>query len=91
MNKGRKIANNCEKATFLIEKKQFDYISLRDNVELHIHLAGCSTCRIYQKQSKLINIMSKEILTGTGKLDLKLDGNFKHALQEQINKKLKEK
>ena len=48
-----KIANNCEKATFMIEKKKFSTLSFTENLELRIHLAGCEVCRIYQRQSKL--------------------------------------
>lgn len=91
MSKRRRIATNCEKATFLIEKKQFHSISLRDSVELQIHLAVCATCRIYQKQSNIINKISKKFLTDAGQSPAKLDGNFKHELQEKINKRIEEK
>jgi hypothetical protein len=64
MNKLRKVQYNCHKATFLIEKRTMKHLSFFERVELRIHLAGCSVCRTYQKQSVLIGEMVQHILYG---------------------------
>jgi len=84
-----KIAYNCKKATFLIEKKQIGTISLREKLELKIHLAGCSVCRIFEQQSTKINEMVKNLFhTNNQQEEIKLDEDFKKAMQERIEKEL---
>jgi len=80
----KKIAYDCSKATFLIEKEQIGKITLREKIELKLHLAGCSICRIFMVQSRLINQMARKVFSSYGK-DLKLDENFKKQLQRQID------
>lgn len=83
----KKIAYNCRKATFLIEKQQISSITLREKIELKIHLAGCSICRIFQQQSMLINKIAGKHLADQHK-DLVLDRDFKARLQQKINEQL---
>lgn len=84
-----KIAYNCKKATFLIEKKQIGTISPREKLELKIHLAGCSVCRIFEQQSIKINEMVKNLFhTNNQQEEIKLDEAFKKAMQERIEKEL---
>lgn len=84
-----KIAYNCKKATFLIEKKQIGTISPREKLELKIHLAGCSVCRIFEQQSIKINEMVKNLFhTNSQQEEIKLDEDFKKAMQERIEKEL---
>ncbi len=84
-----KIAYNCKKATFLIEKKQIGTISLREKLELKIHLAGCSVCRIFEQQSIKINEMVKNLFHANNQQEeIKLDEDFKKAMQERIEKEL---
>jgi len=78
----KKIMLSCEKATELIEKKIHFKLSLKEKVQLAMHLALCKPCSNYKKQSYLIektvpNIEFKEI----AKEDLK-------PLKEEIIKKL---
>jgi hypothetical protein len=82
-----KIAYNCRKATYLIEKKQLSEISVREKIELKIHLAGCSVCKTFEKQSVLINHMIKNLFT-INEADAKLDEPFKTELRERIKNKL---
>jgi hypothetical protein len=82
-----KIAYNCRKATYLIEKKQLSEISVREKIELKIHLAGCSVCKTFEKQSLLINHMIKNLFT-INEADAKLDEPFKTELRERIKNKL---
>lgn len=84
------IAYTCKKATFLIEKKQIGNISVREKLELRIHLVGCSGCRNFEQQSILINklvyaLFHKPQVT----MDIKLDEVFKTKIQDQIVEKHK--
>jgi len=83
-----KIAYNCKKATLLIEKKQITDLTLREKMELKIHLAGCSVCRIFEKQSIMINRMVKALFNGAGNGEIRLDDEYKKQLQEKIEEKL---
>lgn len=84
----RKIAYNCRKATFLIEKQQIASITIREKLELKIHLAGCSICRTFMEQSIAINKMVHDLFHSPNRTDLKLDDRFKEELQEIIDEKL---
>ena len=83
-----KIAYNCKKATLLIEKKQITALTLREKLELKIHLAGCSVCRIFEKQSIMINRMVKVLFKQADKREIRLDDEYKKQLQERIEEKL---
>jgi hypothetical protein len=87
-SKLKKIAYNCKKATFLIEKKQIGSISIREKLELKIHLAGCSVCRIFEQQSIVINRMVKELFHSDQHAPFKLDDIHKKDMQERIEEKL---
>lgn len=88
MNRLTKVIYNCRQATFLIEKKQLTDLTTREKVELKIHLAGCSICRIFQRQSILINGMIKKRLHLDTENRALLDDEFKTALQEKIDQQL---
>jgi hypothetical protein len=85
-----KIAYNCKKATYLIEKQQSGKITLREKFELELHLTGCEVCRIFQKQSSLINRFVKSLIQPE-RQGLKLEEGFKKVLQKRINEKLEKK
>lgn len=90
MDELTKIAYNCKKATFLIEKKLIGKITLREKIELKMHLTGCSICKTFECQSVVINRMVKELFNNVQKENLKLDEEFKknlqHRLEEELNK-----
>lgn len=83
MNSNQKILFDCKKATFHIEKELQTRLSLRESLELKLHLAGCSVCRLYQSQSILIGAMVKQILKQHKVPGL--DDQFKIKLQQQID------
>ncbi|WCT10587.1 hypothetical protein [Mucilaginibacter jinjuensis] len=91
MSELKKIAYNCRKATFLIEKKQIDSLTLREKLELKIHLAGCSVCRTFQQQSIVINKMVHDLLHSTQNREITLDKEFKDELQNRIEEELNKK
>jgi hypothetical protein len=83
----KKIAYNCRKATYLIEKQQSTNISLKEKLELKIHLAGCALCVTFMQQSAIINQMARKIFIHE-KPELKMDKNFKKQLQIRIERQL---
>ncbi|QNN40213.1 zf-HC2 domain-containing protein [Pedobacter roseus] len=80
----KNIIYNCNQATFLIEKKLAGKITASETLQLRIHLAGCSVCKIYQQQSILIN----QVFVGFNNEDFKLDEAFKKTLKENIEKEI---
>ncbi|WP_159471483.1 hypothetical protein [Dyadobacter sp. 3J3] len=88
MNSIKGIIYNCRHATFLIEKKQIKKLTFTENIKLRIHLTGCSVCRIFQKQSILINRMAKRLIGDSENKDRKLDEQFKRHLQDKIENEL---
>jgi hypothetical protein len=90
-NKLKQISYNCKHATFLIEKKQIGKLTLREQFALKFHLAGCSVCRIFLKQSLTINRMVKSLFQRNEPSDLTLDNHFKQNLQERIDQYLDRK
>jgi hypothetical protein len=86
----RKIAYNCKKATYLIEKQQIAKITLKEQVEVKIHLAGCSICVTFMQQSAIINQMARKMFHPR-KADLKLEDDFKIKLQKRIDEQMDKK
>src|SRR5882762_9859146 len=84
----KRIIYNCKQATFLIEKRSAGKITFREAIELRIHLFGCSFCRIYKKQSRVINEMVQELFRSSMQTDRKLDDKFKKELQIRIEEEL---
>lgn len=84
----KKIAYNCRQATFLIEKKQLSTLTIREKLELKIHLAGCAVCRTFQQQSIVINQMVKDLFHSFQHKEIKLDETFKNEMQERIEEQL---
>jgi hypothetical protein len=85
---GKKIADSCKKATYLIEKKLIDHITLFERLELKIHLARCSICSVFERQSAAINHMVKALFHGPARSRNILDKKFKQDMQERIEKEL---
>ena len=57
---GKKICINCDEATTICDKSQYNEASLYDKVRLNVHLVLCKYCRKYTKQNMLMsNIFSK--------------------------------
>lgn len=84
----RRIQNDCRKATFLIEKKQLSSLTLREKWELRIHLAGCSICRIFEQQSKMINAMVHGLFHSSKQSMTRLDDEYREQLQHRIDKEM---
>jgi hypothetical protein len=83
-----KIAYNCRKATFLIEKKQGETLTAQEKLELKLHLAGCYICRVYEQQSLLINDLVKHLFKPGKTTEIKLDEQYKEQLKKRIAKEI---
>jgi hypothetical protein len=88
MNNLKKIIYNCKQATLLIEKKSVSRLSFREVIELRIHLFGCGFCRLYKKQSRVINQMVQELFRSSMHTEFKLDDDFKKELRNRIEEEL---
>ena len=55
MNLMNKMMLSCVKATELMELKDVVPLSIKKKIQLSMHVAMCSGCRNYMKQTKLIN------------------------------------
>ena len=89
MNEIKKIVYSCRQATLLIEKKQLTKLTIRERIELRLHLTGCSVCKLYQQQSLFINKQVKSLFRSGDNREKLLDELFKKDLQDQIDKKIK--
>ena len=92
MNHLKKVIYNCKQATLLIEKKQLAKLSFRESIELRIHLAGCSMCKLYKKQSHMISTMVLQLYhdsmqqTSTAKLDEAFKKDLQDRIENELNK-----
>jgi hypothetical protein len=84
----KKVIYNCKQATYLIEKKSVKRLSLRESIELRIHLYGCGFCRLFSKQSQVINEMVKELFKSSMHRPIRLDDDYKKELQDRIEEEL---
>lgn len=88
MEKLNNLRNNCRRATFLIEKRRTDSISIAETIKLYLHLAGCSFCRTFASQSFLINKMMQKMSKTPVPDDIRLSKEDKIKMQEAIKRKL---
>jgi hypothetical protein len=84
----KKIQYNCRHATYLIEKRQHTALTLKERLHLVIHLSGCSVCRLFQRQSRMISRLMRGLFHTASMQDKKLDDDFKREMQERINDRL---
>jgi hypothetical protein len=66
-----------------------DKITFREKIELRIHLAGCSVCRLFDQQSQIINKLTRQLFHDRSK-NITLDDEYKNQLHQQIEKELQE-
>lgn len=88
MGRIKKIQYDCRQATYLIEKGQHVRLSLVERVKLAIHLPGCSVCRLFRRQSRLMNRMMRGIFQASAEREHRLDEAFKREMQEKIEERM---
>lgn len=69
----------CKKATFLITKKEHNAINIWEDIKLKAHLAICSACKLFEKQTGFIISNAKHAHSNT-----ELDKNVKAKIVESM-------
>ncbi|NCT15997.1 MAG: hypothetical protein COW67_00920 [Flavobacteriales bacterium CG18_big_fil_WC_8_21_14_2_50_32_9] len=46
---------SCKKATEMVEQDKIVSLSLVDRLKLKLHISVCKACKVYQKQSDLLD------------------------------------
>jgi len=77
-----------QKGYFPDRKTPYYRITFREAIELRIHLAGCSVCKIFDKQSRMINTMVKQFFNDSTPVEIRLDDVYKKVLHNLIEDKL---
>ena len=85
----KKILYDCRHATYLIEKKQHVSLTIKERIQLAIHLSGCSVCRLFQRQSRWINRLVQGLFHSPKDGKGRLDEEFKQQMQQKIDERLK--
>ncbi|HEY4110807.1 hypothetical protein [Puia sp.] len=88
MGRIKKIQYDCRHATYLIEKREHKPLTLKENIQLLIHLAGCSVCRLFRRQNRQITQLMRNIFQRSAARPHLLDEKFKQEMQEKINQRL---
>ncbi len=80
---------NCDKATFLLSKREITDLKCVESFKLKMHLLTCSYCRVFAQQSAII---SKHVQTyktiNPNNLKLKLTDDQKICMQHKIDSQL---
>ena len=73
---------NCSEATLLMAKKEEGKLSLKERIQLALHVSMCSLCRKFEKQSLLIGYESKHV-HAEEKLSHPVKERIKRLIDEQ--------
>lgn len=74
---------NCEKATYLVEKREIDKLTVKEKINLKLHSAICGLCKHYESDSKHINNLLKSL--GIKRKDSCLSEEEKEKMKEKIS------
>ena len=75
---------SCLKATELIEKKLHIQLNFKQKLQLKLHKSMCKACRLYGKQSKLIDESIKK--HHIKHIEINVEA-FKKEIKEKLSKK----
>ena len=84
----KRIIYDCRQATYLIEKRQDTTLTFKEWLRLFIHLLGCSVCRLFQRQSRVISESLKILFRRSEEQTHTLNQNIKQDMQNKINERL---
>jgi hypothetical protein len=76
----------CKKTTELIEKRNVEKLTFNETLKLQLHKLICKACRIYEKQSLLIDKSIQKFSKRDGVPSIKLSSDVKSKILDQINK-----
>ena len=73
----------CEQASFLIDKEQYAPLSLKEKIDLKMHLLTCKFCRLYKIESNLINDEINRVVE-LNKAEIKLSDEQKQRIIDNL-------
>jgi len=80
-----KIMLDCNKATLLITKGEFEQLGCVNKLKLKMHLASCKFCRNFAEQSKYISTRLNDLKSiDPNKLKLHLTDEQKNRMNKTI-------
>lgn len=80
---------SCRKATALMEKQTDGLLSRHQKVQLYMHTHLCQGCRLYQRQSRLLDEMVKMDLKQTIEASPLTQYRLSPVVKNQLPKKIK--
>jgi len=87
---GRKFFINCDEATTICDKSQYDEASLFEKIRLSFHLAFCKHCNKYTKQNHLMSDLFSKFATpceGSDHMPEKDKSELEKKLKEELKNK----
>ncbi len=72
---------SCERATFLMSKKEEGKISLKERLQLRLHLSLCDFCTRFQKQTSFFTKNAPHVHEH---VDVKLSDEKKAEIKQQL-------
>ncbi len=83
------VMSNCDKATFLISKKEITNLNFLERFRLKIHLISCSYCRKFAQQSGFITRHVNSIgVIDPNSLKIRLTDGQKACIQHKLDSEL---
>ena len=75
---------NCQDSTLDIERSSFERLSLKERLELRMHVSICPECRKYFRDSKAIDKLLKKRFNHMGVSEY----NFTKEEKEEMKRKI---
>ncbi|GAB0155967.1 hypothetical protein CHRYSEOSP005_12290 [Chryseobacterium sp. Alg-005] len=77
----------CSEATLLMEKRNAETISSKENWELSLHLKICKWCRAYQQKLEILDDILKRKLSQRAESEINDSDiqNFKNKMLENLD------
>ena len=78
---------NCEEVTLDIERSRFERLSLKNRMNIWVHISICKMCRKYAKDSKVLDELIRRRFRQMGKEDcFRFSEKEKTALKELLKR-----
>ncbi|MFY7964789.1 MAG: hypothetical protein ACOVO1_07815 [Chitinophagaceae bacterium] len=74
----------CKKATYLISKQQETKLTVKEKIQLSVHLFVCSVCKLFKKQTNQVLNLLKHKKNNTPVLNENAKQKIKIKLDEVI-------
>ena len=76
---------SCKQSTEWVIKKEDGHLSVKENIQLLSHLTVCSFCRLFSRQSLLLNKAYKDNNTEVHHLTAEEKEELRLSVQNKIN------